>query len=107
MCVHADAEDGQEEEEEEESGNLSKKRKPWGDTSYFCPVALSERGVLWPGSEEHALRYMYMYMYIHVHVLYLRTNCIYMFMLSSPVYQVEMICLALLCICIGNSAHVT
>ena len=23
-----------------------------------------------------------------------------------PVYQVEMICLALLCICIGNSAHV-
>ena len=73
VCVHADAGDGQEEEEEEESGNLSKKRKPWGDTSYFCPVALSERGVLWPGSEEHALRYMYMYMYIHV-------QCIYMYM---------------------------
>ena len=26
--------------------------------------------------------------------------------LSSSVYQVEMICLALLCICIRNSAHV-
>ena len=25
---------------------------------------------------------------------------------SSPVYQVEMICLALLCICMENSAHV-
>ena len=33
---------------------------------------------------------------IHVHVL----------SLSSPVYQVEMICLALFCICIGNSAHI-
>ena len=29
-----------------------------------------------------------------------------MLSLSSPVYQVEMICLALLCICIENSAHV-
>ena len=31
---------------------------------------------------------------------------VYMLSLSSPVYQVEMICLTLLCICIGNSAHV-
>ena len=49
--------DGTEEEEGEEE-ELTKKRKPWGDTSYFCPVALGEQGVLWPGSEEHALRFV-------------------------------------------------
>lgn len=49
--------DGTEEEEGEEE-ELTKKRKPWGDTSYFCPVALGEKGVLWPGSEEHAVRFV-------------------------------------------------
>ena len=47
--------EGEEGGEEEE---LTRKRKPWGDSAYFCPVALSEQGVLWPGSEEHTLRYM-------------------------------------------------
>ena len=42
--------------EGEEEVDRIKKRKPWGDTSYFCPVALKDQGVLWPGSEEHALR---------------------------------------------------
>ena len=28
-----------------------------GDTSYFCPVALKEKHVLWPGNPEVAARY--------------------------------------------------
>ena len=59
MCdvVRADAGDDDEEgKEEEESENSSKKRKPWGDSSFYCPVALKEQGVLWPGNEQHALR---------------------------------------------------
>ena len=50
-------EGGKEEEEEEESEAAVRRRKPWGDTAHFCPVALKEQGVLWPGNEEYALRY--------------------------------------------------
>ena len=61
--MNADAGDDDEEKEEEESENLSKKRKPWGDSSFYCPVALKEQGVLWPGTEEYALRYVCMYIF--------------------------------------------
>ena len=33
------------------------KRKPWGDCGHYCPVALKEKGVLWPGSHDLAVRY--------------------------------------------------
>ncbi len=35
----------------------SKKKKPWGDTSYYCPVALKEMYVLWPGSLDTSIKY--------------------------------------------------
>lgn len=41
--------------EEEESETQMLMKKPWGDTHHFCPVAL-ESGVLWPGSQENAVR---------------------------------------------------
>lgn len=53
---------GEEEQEEDDEGDeedTSKKRKPWGVSSYFCPVALKEQGVLWPGNGEHALKYRF------------------------------------------------
>ncbi len=46
------ADGGEEEEEEgegEEGEEAQRKRKPWGDSSHYCPVALKEQGVLWPG----------------------------------------------------------
>ena len=43
-------------EEEEEDPNRSQK-KPLGDVSYFCPVALKENDVLWPGDPEIAAKY--------------------------------------------------
>ena len=74
-CYLAGAVD-EEEEGEDQGEESTKKRKPWGDSAYFCPVALSEQGVLWPGSEEHALRYAHTctvhvrtrtYIYIYVY----------------------------------------
>ena len=55
----AASEAGEEEEGEEgeESEAAARKKKPWGDTAHFCPVALREQNMLWPGSEEYALRY--------------------------------------------------
>ncbi|KAK7500075.1 hypothetical protein BaRGS_00008622, partial [Batillaria attramentaria] len=41
---------------DEEDPNRSKK-KPLGDTNHFCPVALKETGVLFPGNPETAARY--------------------------------------------------
>ena len=41
---------------QEEDPNRSLK-KTLGDTSYFCPVALKEKHVLWPGNPEIAARY--------------------------------------------------
>lgn len=41
---------------EEEDDNSAHKRKPWGETLHFCPVALKDNGVLWPGSQDTALR---------------------------------------------------
>lgn len=40
-------------EDDEDSAH---KRKPWGETFHFCPVALNDMGVLWPGNQETALR---------------------------------------------------
>ena len=44
-------------EEEDEDETTSMKRKPWGDTSHFCPVVLAELDVLWPGNQEIAVKY--------------------------------------------------
>ncbi|XP_064400448.1 adenylate kinase 9-like [Halichondria panicea] len=64
MEEDADADDdpilgqgGEGDEEVEESEEEMLKKKPWGDTRHFCPVALAEKGVLWPGSQDYALRY--------------------------------------------------
>ena len=46
--------DGDEDEGDELS---SKRRKPWGDTSYYCPVSLKDQGVLWPGNLDICSRY--------------------------------------------------
>ncbi|XP_041351641.1 adenylate kinase 9-like isoform X3 [Gigantopelta aegis] len=58
--MEADAAEEEEEEEaaeaEEEDPNRSKK-KPLGDTNHFCPVALTDDGVLFPGNPEIAARY--------------------------------------------------
>ena len=32
-------------------------KKPLGDTNYYCPVALKETFMLWPGNPEIAARY--------------------------------------------------
>ena len=45
------------EEEEDEDETTSMKRKPWGDTSHFCPVVLAKLDVLWPGNPEIAVKY--------------------------------------------------
>ena len=42
-------------EEEEELQRLS--RRPWGVSKHYCPVALRDQEVLWPGNPDHALRY--------------------------------------------------
>ncbi|XP_069462762.1 adenylate kinase 9 isoform X2 [Ambystoma mexicanum] len=46
----------EEEEEEDEEAKLEKK-KHFGDTKNFCPVALKDKFVLWPGSSEYAAKY--------------------------------------------------
>lgn len=42
--------------QEEQDANRSVK-KHLGETNYFCPVALKERNVLWPGDPEKAVKY--------------------------------------------------
>lgn len=49
--------DEEEEEDEEKEAMEAKRRKPWGDSYHFCPVALFESNVLWPGQAEHVIRY--------------------------------------------------
>ena len=44
-------------DQEEESEEVSKKRKPWGDSAHFCPLAFLEQGVLWPGNQDTAAKY--------------------------------------------------
>ena len=51
------------EAETEDNEDLAHKRKPWGDTLHFCPVALTESGVLWPGSQETAVK-LALYIYV-------------------------------------------
>ena len=40
----------------EDNEDSAHKRKPWGKSFHFCPVALNEKNVLWPGNQETALR---------------------------------------------------
>ena len=34
------------------------KRKSWGDSGWFCPVALKEQMILWPGNQDIAMKYL-------------------------------------------------
>lgn len=43
--------------QDEENEESKLKRKPWGDSGRFCPVALKESGVLWPGRRDIAVKY--------------------------------------------------
>ncbi len=42
---------------EEDDEMLAKSRKPWGDTSFYCPIAFKNQGVLWPGNLDISARY--------------------------------------------------
>lgn len=53
LLSHYSDEEG--EGEEAEADTL--RRKPWGDSSTFCPVALHDHEVLWPGNQDFACRY--------------------------------------------------
>ena len=47
---------GEGDEDGEENEEQALKRKPWGDSGHFCPVALVDKGVLWPGSQDTSAR---------------------------------------------------
>lgn len=42
---------------QEEGDPNRNKKKPLGDLNHFCPVALFEKNVLWPGNPECAAKY--------------------------------------------------
>lgn len=46
-----------EDEEERDEDAALKEHKPWGETRHYCPVALKEQGVLWPGNPDLAGKY--------------------------------------------------
>ncbi|XP_077031305.1 adenylate kinase 9 isoform X3 [Agelaius phoeniceus] len=50
-----EGEEGEEEEEDEEK--IKQKKRHMGDTKHFCPVSLKENFVLYPGLQEHAVKY--------------------------------------------------
>ena len=43
-------------DESAEDEDVPRKMKPWGDSSHYCPVALKESNVLWPGSDNFCLK---------------------------------------------------
>ena len=48
--------DNDTEVEDATSNEASRNVKPWGEIRHFCPVALKESNVLWPGNNETLLR---------------------------------------------------
>ena len=50
-------EDEYDDDQDDEDVFNKEKRKPFGDTKHYCPVALKESAVLWPGSPECAAKY--------------------------------------------------
>lgn len=42
---------------QEEGDPNRNKKKPLGDLNHFCPVALLEKNVLWPGNPECSAKY--------------------------------------------------
>ena len=57
------------EEDDGEDELVMRQRKPWGDTAHFCPVALAEKGVLWPGNQDTAARYNLLWAtFIHMYL---------------------------------------
>ena len=57
--VDDDPRPGEDEDEivEEETELQKLSRKPWGVSKHYCPVALKDMEVLWPGNADHALKY--------------------------------------------------
>ena len=60
MCALTTESDDEEEDDEDGDKEDSWQYKPWGDTRHFCPVALKNSGILWPGNNEIAMRYVYL-----------------------------------------------
>ncbi|XP_075059003.1 adenylate kinase 9 isoform X2 [Mixophyes fleayi] len=50
-------EEGREEEEEEDEDITREKKKPYGDSKHFCPVALKDKLILHPGLLDNAAIY--------------------------------------------------
>ncbi|XP_075124277.1 adenylate kinase 9 [Leptodactylus fuscus] len=50
-------EEGEEEEAEEDEDNIREKKKQYGDSKHFCPVALKDNHILHPGQADHAAIY--------------------------------------------------
>eukprot|EP00795_Rhopilema_esculentum_P017699 gene17699-9356_t len=50
-------EDEYDDDQDDEDVFNKEKRKPFGDTKHYCPVALKESTVLWPGSPDCAAKY--------------------------------------------------
>ncbi|XP_072178424.1 adenylate kinase 9-like isoform X1 [Diadema setosum] len=50
-------EEGDEMEEEEDEEVAKNKKKQFGDTKHFCPVAFKDNFVLWPGNPEIGAKY--------------------------------------------------
>ena len=44
-------------EDEHNEVDYARMIKPWGDTSFYCPVALKQQLVLWPGSDDYGVKY--------------------------------------------------
>ena len=44
-------------DDEQDEDAALKDRKPWGETRHYCPVALQEQAILWPGNPELACKY--------------------------------------------------
>ena len=52
-----DDDDEDEEDDEEDDIFNTDKKKPFGDTKNYCPVALNDDNVLWPGLPDVAAKY--------------------------------------------------
>ncbi|XP_015590519.1 adenylate kinase 9-like [Cephus cinctus] len=52
--LEEEEEEGEEEENEDGTGiqKTNKDNRPFGDTGYFCPVALRRHGILWKGKDD-------------------------------------------------------
>ncbi|XP_078256014.1 adenylate kinase 9 [Rhinoraja longicauda] len=62
-AVAEEEEEMEEEVEEEDEDTALKKNRQLGESKHYCPVALKEKSVLFPGDQESAARYREKYYY--------------------------------------------